>query len=150
MNWSYGNPQLYCGAKYYNPRLWRFLSVDPLADKYHNLSPYTYVANNPVKYIDPDGKRIVLPNIRQANKLAGDLNKIYSNKYGVNNAFKVITKEVSVTKSNPDYSWWNPNCDCSKTIEVNETRTFIEANEEFSWDTDKYTSQMKDIIDADT
>ena len=32
--------------------------MDPLAEKYYNISPYAYVANNPLKYIDPDGKRI--------------------------------------------------------------------------------------------
>jgi len=33
-----------------------WLSVDPLADKYPGLSPYTYCADNPVKLVDPDGR----------------------------------------------------------------------------------------------
>ena len=34
----------------------RFISVDPLAEKHYNHSPYVFCANNPVIYIDPDGR----------------------------------------------------------------------------------------------
>src|SRR5690554_5374262 len=34
------------------------MNVDPLAESYFALSPYVYVANNPVLLRDPDGKRI--------------------------------------------------------------------------------------------
>jgi len=37
----------------------RFLSMDPYASKYPSLSPYSYVANNPIRLIDPDGRDIV-------------------------------------------------------------------------------------------
>lgn len=33
----------------------RWLSVDPLADKYPGWSPYHYSLNNPLRYIDPNG-----------------------------------------------------------------------------------------------
>jgi hypothetical protein len=32
-----------------------WLSVDPMADKYPNLSPYNYCMNNPIMLIDPNG-----------------------------------------------------------------------------------------------
>ena len=44
----------YYGARYYNPDIGRFVSVDPLYNP--SESPYAYAANNPVKYVDPDGK----------------------------------------------------------------------------------------------
>lgn len=37
-------------------RISKWLSVDPLADKYPNISPYAYCNWNPVKYVDPDGR----------------------------------------------------------------------------------------------
>ena len=49
----------YYGARYYNPRLSIWYGVDPLAEKYPSWSPYNYTLNNPVNYIDPDGRDIV-------------------------------------------------------------------------------------------
>jgi RHS repeat-associated protein len=47
------------GARIYDSRLGRWLSVDPLVSKYPYLSPFNFVANSPIMFIDPDGKRIV-------------------------------------------------------------------------------------------
>jgi len=49
----------YYGARYYDPKISVWLSVDPLAHEYPSLSPYVFVANSPVNAIDPDGRRIV-------------------------------------------------------------------------------------------
>jgi RHS repeat-associated protein len=51
---GYGNQQDY-GMRIYDPRLGRFLSVDPLTRDYAMLTPYQYASNNPVANIDIDG-----------------------------------------------------------------------------------------------
>ena len=36
------------------------MSIDPHCEKYYSISPYAYCMNNPVKYIDPDGKDVAI------------------------------------------------------------------------------------------
>jgi len=47
----------YYSARYYDPRMARFLSVDPLAGEMPEWGSYTYTFNNPLKYTDPTGMR---------------------------------------------------------------------------------------------
>ena len=49
----------YRGARFYDSDVARFLSLDPHAAKYPTLSDFVYVAGNPIKFIDPDGKEYV-------------------------------------------------------------------------------------------
>ena len=46
------------GARQYDPILARWDRVDPLCEKYYGVSPYAYCHNNPVRYIDPDGRDV--------------------------------------------------------------------------------------------
>ncbi len=50
-----GNQQDY-GMRIYDTRLGKFLSVDPLIDKYPELSSYQYANNSPIANIDLDGQ----------------------------------------------------------------------------------------------
>jgi len=50
-----GNQQDY-GMRIYDPRLGRFLSVDPLYKEYAELTPYQYASNTPIQAIDIDGE----------------------------------------------------------------------------------------------
>ena len=46
----------YYGARYYDPKISIWLSVDPLAESFPNWNPYNYCLQNPINMIDPDGR----------------------------------------------------------------------------------------------
>ena len=47
----------YYGARYMNPRTSLWYGVDPLAEKFPSISTLSYCFDNPIKYIDPDGRK---------------------------------------------------------------------------------------------
>ena len=115
-------------ARYYDPILGRFTTQDPLAEKYPWLSPYNHCANNPLKFIDPDGRDaqiIVKGNsitvnaniILTGSKATNDLAKIYKNdimsKWGSITAVKYKGNRYSVN--------WNVNV---RVIGKNEAKDF--------------------------
>jgi len=66
--WFTGKPQdtisglSYFGARYYDPKIGRFMGVDPVgarAGDVHNFNRYVYANNNPYRYVDPDGRAAV-------------------------------------------------------------------------------------------
>jgi RHS repeat-associated protein len=59
------------GARFYDPILGRWHSVDPLAEKYESWSVYQYVRNNPILRIDPYGM-----DDYTINKKTGDVNLV--------------------------------------------------------------------------
>ena len=46
-------------ARNYDASLGRWMNIDPHAESYFSLSPYTSFANNPISFMDPDGKDIL-------------------------------------------------------------------------------------------
>jgi RHS repeat-associated protein len=53
----------YFGARYYNSDISIWLSVDPLSDKLPSWSTYASFNQNPIKYVDPDGKFPIISSI---------------------------------------------------------------------------------------
>ena len=70
MNFGWIHPEIHCftgkelsvetglydfSARFLQTSLGRFTTIDPLAEKYPNISPYAYCNGNPVNFVDPDG-----------------------------------------------------------------------------------------------
>lgn len=44
------------GARFYNPDIGRWTTLDPMAEKYSNISPYAYCVSSPINALDWQGK----------------------------------------------------------------------------------------------
>ena len=53
-------PYIDYGARVYSPTIRQWLSPDPLADKYPDISPYAFCNNDPVNRVDPQGDSIAV------------------------------------------------------------------------------------------
>ncbi|MDR1876027.1 MAG: RHS repeat-associated core domain-containing protein [Flavobacteriaceae bacterium] len=95
----------YYGARYFDSKISIWLSVDPKMEKYPHMSPYNYAANNPVKYIDPDGRDIVLPkgtSTKDIYTILGNLQKLTNDKlvYSTQKDGTIRIKIASLGKGN--------------------------------------------------
>ncbi len=55
------------GARYYDAQTGRWTTIDPHADRYVTISPYAYVNNNPLLFVDPTGKDLVKIRVPDGN-----------------------------------------------------------------------------------
>ena len=65
------------GARQYSPTLRRWMTPDPLSEKYYGVSPYAFCNNNPVNFVDPDGRKILGASKNDAKKVVSDMHEIF-------------------------------------------------------------------------
>jgi len=109
----------YFGARYYDPNISIWLSVDPESDKYPDLSPYLYCAGNPIIFKDPDGNYIKPVNEGAQSQMSGlvsryqkalgirNTNGVYGSNLNVSNyrEFKEQFKKQGFSKSDTKEGW---------------------------------------------
>ena len=64
---DFGTGYIDFGARQYNPSLRRWMTPDPLSEKYYGISPYAFCNNNPVNLVDLDGRYIEKGSRREWN-----------------------------------------------------------------------------------
>ncbi|GAP66772.1 RHS repeat-associated core domain protein [Mizugakiibacter sediminis] len=89
---------IYMQQRYYDPTLGLFLSVDPVAVDGKigtNFNRYWYANENPYRFTDPDGRRIVVNGTDDFKKKAqADIKKIAEGRGG-----KVLVEKLEATKN---------------------------------------------------
>jgi RHS repeat-associated protein len=91
---TFGHNMYDYGARWQDPYLGRFTTIDPLAEKYYHLSPYAYCANNPMNAVDPDGRRIYIP--KYQSFIVSLINQLAQGEYCVSpNGFLFLSKSTN-------------------------------------------------------
>ena len=85
------------GARQYDPILARWDRVDPLAEKYYPLTPYSYCAGDPVNKFDPDGKKIRICK-KDQKQVLGYINKLAQGTFAVDKGGYLYLKKESNAK----------------------------------------------------
>ena len=127
------------GARMLDPRIGRWLSGDPLENLYPSISTYTFVANSPLLFIDPDGKKLVIAGDPETVKLISyHLALLYSTKEGQLMLDKIIASPKTFTIQH--------STTIADSYERNIKTTFYDANAATIISDDEYTGDQSPVI----
>ena len=155
------------GARMYDPTIGMFTSVDPSAGEYCNVSPFAYCIGNPVRYVDPDGKKIFEVNqwgyVKEGRSCVGtyvrfpnnmvqlsasnnSYDKVLEQLMDKNKSFAITSEEQALIIQNVMTE--NTNVEWSASI-TKDGRGVITTNHEESWVDSKASLKSFDISESE-
>ena len=87
------------GARQYDPVLGRWFALDPLSEKYCSISPYAFCNNNPVNYVDPDVRKLLVASEYQ-NQFKDAIEAVFGDKV---ESFSFEDEELRLNVSKRDF-----------------------------------------------
>jgi RHS repeat-associated protein len=87
------------GARQYSPTLRRWMTPDPLSEKYYGISPYAFCNNNSVNYVDPDVRKLRVASEYQ-NQFKDDIEAVFGDKV---ESFSFEDEELRLNVSKRDF-----------------------------------------------
>lgn len=133
--WDAETGLLYAGARYLDPAIGRWLSVDPLAAEFPAWSPYNYVMSNPLSNTDPDGRDVVCQSEADCERAVNDIQELYEGAPVKVQKYKVTTRKTL-------FGWTIPGTEKTRT----EYRVVADSDSDFDWSQDGYSNALFDAI----
>lgn len=108
---AFGESNIYDSFARFQNTTGRFMSIDPKAESFYHISPYTYCAGDPVNLVDPDGEIIKDPDgmvdefvkqIKYKISLVEPANIADDLKYQLLNVFKQTIRELRSLERSKD------------------------------------------------
>ena len=117
-------PLIDYGARMYDPTIARWMSVDPMAEKYYPMSPYGYCDNNPIIIIDPKGlewtennNRITV-SVNLTNSAGVSSNQLEEYKSAISSLFNSIISDVSEGVFSGQVLFYENNPDIEQVLDI--------------------------------
>ena len=97
---AFGVPYIDYGARMYDPVTVRWTGMDPLAEEYYSVSPYTFCSGNPVRYVDVFGDSLWVANNAVIEALYHGLEDKDNVSFEFNNG---VLNPASIPKNSSDF-----------------------------------------------
>ena len=111
------------GARMYSPSNMRWMTMDPLAEKYYSVSPYAYCAGDPINRIDPNGMEwektdsLITVYVNLSNSANLSEEQVAAYKQAISEYFNSVITEASDGNYSGQVVFYDNNPDIEQTLD---------------------------------